>query len=178
MGLFDLVEFKTKLPLPEDKSLLDEFEDEPIEKLVTFQTKDLGRTMSSYAVYYDRTICKKEAANYEDGVFDEDGYIKTPTYTPITVPDMTMRVYELYSPMDHEFKYNTTKFDYWIEYELTIENSLMKDIKLKKFEKRERTELNLDKIFECKDSPSYKFKKFIRKIFGVLQKGLNWLDVK
>ncbi len=173
MGLYDTINFRISLPLPKDKALLDEFDGKPIEKLVTFQTKNLDRAMTSYTVNYDGTICKKEARNYDDDVFDEDGDIKLPTYTTVTVPDMTMSVYELYSPMDENFEY-TTNFDYWIEYELTIKNSTVIHVEVKEFEKRVRTTVRLDKIYSnfdtdenffIKEPPQSPTEKLIKKIF-------------
>jgi hypothetical protein len=189
MGLYDTIRCKIKLPLPKDEGLLSEFGGKSIESLVSFQTKGLGRGMGSYELREDGTLW---AEKYDLKYVDDPEYSKkyselfdistnlqksvkyNITWVPYYVHNKTITIHEFYSPMDERYEY-TTKFDYWIEYEVTFSNSIMSDVKLLKFERRDRSEreARLDALFNSmKPKP---LENAIHQIFKTWRRLTRWI---
>lgn len=189
MGLYDTIKCKINLPLPKDGGLLSEFGGKPIESLGSFQTKDLGRGMDSYELREDGTLwVEKYDVKYVDDQEHSKKYSElfnittnlqksvkyNITWVPYYVHNKTITIYEFYSPTDERYEY-TTKFDYWIEYEVTFSNSIVSDVKLLKFERRDRSEreARLDTLIDSiRPKP---LEKAIHKIFKTWRRLTRWI---
>lgn len=189
MGLYDTVSCKLKLPLPVETDKLSEFGSEPIEKLMSFQTKCLGRGMSHYEIREDGTLWieKYEIKYVDDPDFEkkyselfDTTYISqkavryNETWVPYHVHNQVVNIYEFYSPMNENYEY-VHKFDYWVEYNVTFSNSIVSDVKLVKFEKRNRDDKDarLAELFES-IKPSRRVQA-IRAAFKFWRKITRWV---
>jgi hypothetical protein len=164
MGLYDTIRCKFPLPVPNNVDL-SEFGGKSIGELMSFQTKGLGRGMSNYEIREDGTLWKEmydlkyvndpEYAKRYSEVFDldmsnQDRAVKyNQTWVPYHLNNDTIEIYELYSPHDETYQ-NTTKFDYWISYSVEFFGSIVSEIKLLKFEKRDRSksDARLNDLFD------------------------------
>lgn len=189
MGLYDTVRCKLKLPFPKDEGLLSEFAGKSIESLTSFQTKDLGRGMGNYEIREDGTLW---AEKYDLKYVDDPEYFKkhselfgatmnhqravkhNQTWVPYFVHNKIVRLYEFYSPMNDRYDY-TTKFDYWMEYEVTFSNSVVSDSKLLKFERRDRSEreVRLSELFDS-TKPTL-MENVVRKSFKMWRRMTRWI---
>jgi len=189
MGLYDTIKCKFPLPLPEGIDL-SEFGGKPIGTLVTFQTKGLGKGMNNYEIREDGTLWKEL---YDIKYVDDPGYSKkyselfgttvggyqraikyNQTWVPYHVHNDIIEIYELYSPHDENYQ-NTTTSDYWMRYEVTFSNSVLLEVKLLEFEKRDRTEYEA-RMKILFDSMKPKFsERVIRKTFKIWRKLTSWI---
>jgi hypothetical protein len=184
MGLYDTVRCKYTLPQPKGVDLSDFAV--KLEDLIEFQTKDLGKGMALYEIredgslwtekystrYVDDPEYKKKMLEIYKDTFPDTSELdfKRPekydvVWVPYFVHNHTVRIYELYSPEEN------CKFEYWIEYKVTFSNSVVSNIELEKFEKKERVDPN--KLFEILE-PSM-VEKFVKFVFDTWRKLISKL---
>jgi hypothetical protein len=185
MGLYDTIRCKFPLPVPDNVDL-SEFGGKSIGELVSFQTKGLGRGMSNYEIREDGTLWKEmydikyvddpEYAKRYSSVFGSDmndcqrAVRYNQTWVPYNVHKDVIEIHELYSPYDNKYQ-NTAKFDYWMSYEVTFSNSVVLEIKLLKFEKRDirESDARLKALFDSMNPSTLEriikgFSKFWRRL--------------
>ena len=172
MGLYDTVKCKYPLPVPNNIDL-SEFNGKPIEELVLFQTKNLGRHMSNYEIREDGSLWVEKY----DLEFDSVGeYCKRQnrTWVPYFLHNDVIEIYELYSPYDEKYQ-NTTKNDYWMRYSVTFTSSIVSEIRLLEFVTRDRTEheRRLDELFGF-IRPSFGV-RFVEKSFKLWRQLTSWI---
>ena len=137
MGMFDDIECKYPLPLPEEpKGFTGE---------IYFQTKDLECCLDKYEIREDGTLwIHKVEYEYPDDVADEnlswgDITLKIKEKKSWWEPVNTTRTIKMYNSV-----YGDGEYDYWVVYEITFLDGKVTKTNLAKFEARLNAERKKD----------------------------------
>jgi hypothetical protein len=181
MGLYDTVECKYPLPMP----------DKPQGYLKSkyFQTKDLDCYLGHYEIQEDGSLwIEKRETEFIEGdeksknLLDKIGKIVTKKVW--IEPDYFHGTIEMYDYIDYD---NSKDFDYFISYEIQFDKGTVKNVRLLKFEatpNQKRKEKDKDfnekmrKSYEFRQTKKYKYiyapyNKAVRYIFKNLYNATN-----
>ena len=185
MGMFDSIECKCWLPMP----------DEP--KGYTgshgFQTKDLDCALDIYIIDKDNQLfIERRETEWVEGnpnsksFLDKFGYAKTvKTWLEPLNRTCTVQFYDYFSS-------NNTDYDYWIVYDAVFINGKSTEIKLNTFEasansERKKKDIEFQNKLrewdEFRKTRRYKYllspyNKCLKFIFNKLHKALSFLSIK
>jgi hypothetical protein len=123
--------------------------------------------------YVDDPEYSKKYSALFDVTMDHQRAVKTnETWVPYFVHDKIVTIYEFYSPMNESYEY-TTKFDYWMEYEITFSNSVVSEVRLLKRRSREEKDARLKVLFNSMEQTP--LEKIVTGFFVFWRRLTRWI---